>query len=109
MAKLSIREAIKLLQRYDNEHYTPQHREVHRMAVKALEQTQWIPVTERLPEKSGRYLVITEIGYSDVLDYSAVHKAFNAFDDIANRSEIYCSHWMPLIATPKKEENDETD
>ena len=27
------------------------------IALKALEQTRWIPVSERLPEKNGRYLV----------------------------------------------------
>ena len=27
------------------------------MAIKALEDSRWIPVTERLPEKNGRYLV----------------------------------------------------
>lgn len=27
------------------------------MAIKALEQTRWIPVSERLPEKDGEYLV----------------------------------------------------
>ena len=27
------------------------------MAIKALEQTRWIPVSERLPEKTGRYLI----------------------------------------------------
>ena len=27
------------------------------MAIKALRQTEWIPVSERLPSKDGRYLV----------------------------------------------------
>ncbi len=29
------------------------------MGIKALEQTMWIPVTERLPEKEGYYLTTT--------------------------------------------------
>lgn len=33
--------------------------EAFNMAIKALEQSEWIPVTERLPEKSGLYLVST--------------------------------------------------
>ena len=36
------------------------------MAIKALEQepkTGWIPVSERLPEKSGQYLVTVKKGY----------------------------------------------
>jgi hypothetical protein len=30
------------------------------MAIKALEQTRWIPCAERLPEKDGYYLVTTK-------------------------------------------------
>ena len=40
--------------------------EASRVAVGVLEQTEWIPVSERLPEASGNYLVTTkwEGGYS---------------------------------------------
>ena len=31
--------------------------ECMRLAIKALEQTRWIPVTERLPEEDGEYFV----------------------------------------------------
>ena len=64
----------------------------------------WIPVTERLPEESGEYLVATRRGNLHVLSYSARHKAFNAFDDISNDAEVRCSHWMPLPEPPKEVE-----
>ena len=63
----------------------------------------WIPVTERLPEESGWYLVHKE-GYNSVFHYSSHHKAFNAFNDIPNDSEISCDYWMPLPEPPKEVE-----
>ena len=35
-----------------------------------LAQPQWIPVTERLPEKDGRYFVTLENGYTKILGYA---------------------------------------
>lgn len=37
-------------------YYDGQYVEALDMAIKALEQTKWIPVSERLPEVDGRYL-----------------------------------------------------
>lgn len=42
----------------------------------------WIPCTERLPEKSGNYLTMSTNGRYEVLPYSVYHKAWNAFDDL---------------------------
>lgn len=36
--------------------------------IEALEQTQWIPVSERLPQKDGDYLVTYEKGYAEDYD-----------------------------------------
>ena len=44
MVKLSVEEAVKVLNRYDNEHYTPKTREAHRMAIAALTDSSWTPV-----------------------------------------------------------------
>ena len=63
----------------------------------------WIPVTERLPEESGDYLVILDWGTMCVLEFSKVHQAFNASDSIPNDSEIFCTHWMPRPQPPKGE------
>lgn len=40
------------------------------MAIKALEQTSWIPVSERLPEKQGWYLVTDATGGMVMTEYS---------------------------------------
>lgn len=63
----------------------------------------WVPVTERLPEKSGDYLAFTEKGIFIVLSYSEMHRAFNAYDWCENITPIRCTHWMPL---PEVEEHD---
>lgn len=62
----------------------------------------WIPVSERLPEKSGEYLTLDDYGLRTVLEFSEVHQAFNASDYIPNDSEIHCTHWMPLPAPPSE-------
>lgn len=45
------------------------------MAIKALEDSRWIPVTERLPEEEGYYLV-------------------TVFDDWRHISEICIEYWL---------------
>jgi len=71
-------------------------------------QQKWIPVAERLPEKSGWYLVVTDFGDCrgcSVLAYSYRHKAFNAFDGLEDCvNAIPCTHWMPAPELPKEGE-----
>lgn len=76
---------------------------------------EWIPVEERFPEKSGTYLVFLKyedqvflkgMGYSYLVDYSAKHKAFNAFDgmDEKNAAELAfrrVTHWAELPEPPE--------
>ena len=58
---LTTEEAIKELSRYANQDlYTPQNREAHRMAIQALERSRWVPVTERIPENEVDVLVLCE-------------------------------------------------
>ena len=76
------------------------------MAIKALEQTRWIPCTERLPEDGDTYLVTIEyngevIGV-DVASYSPVDgyidKHWETFNDWKEDDDS-CYHvtaWMPL-------------
>lgn len=52
----------------------------------------WISADERLPETSGEYLIFNaystckEKGYPYVINYSAKHRAFNAFDTQADET-----------------------
>ena len=60
-----------------------------RMAEEALEKTRWIPVSERLPEEDGCYLVTTTGTNNDIIDIAYYtdgiwHKA--------SRIKV----WMPL-------------
>ena len=63
----------------------------------------WIPVTERLPEKSDYYLAFTDNGIISVLPFSLQYRAFNAFDGDGTEHFIPCTHWMPLPQPPKGE------
>lgn len=79
-------------------------------AVEALEgkdkdvHATWISVNDRLPDKSGYYLILSDNGRANVLSYSVRHKAFNAFDLFEDaRYALLCTHWMPLPESPKSE------
>ena len=69
----------------------------------------WISVDERLPEKSGEYLVflkydtIPDHGYPYIIRYSARHKAFNAFDAQEEPTHAFNSvtHWAELPCPPE--------
>ena len=70
------------------------------MAIKALEQTRWIPVSERLPKEDGCYLVTTTGTNNDIIDIAYYtdgiwHKA----------SKIKA--WMPLPEPYKAESEEE--
>jgi hypothetical protein len=62
----------------------------------------WIPVTERLPEESGLFLVYTARGVVMEMDYSAKYKQFNMYDDGIG-TPIACTHWMYMPEPPKGE------
>ena len=78
-------------------------REALDMAIQALEDSRWIPVTERLPEENGRYLVTRGLkacgalwnriyiaNYSDLMGIKSerVWWQGNVVDDVIA--------WMPL-------------
>ena len=99
-------EAIKFAHHAYDMTDIPDVKEFYAIAENALreqEEHRWIPVTERLPEESGDYLVILDWGTMCVLEFSKVHQAFNASDSIPNDAEIFCTHWMPLPQPPKGE------
>lgn len=64
--------------------------------IKALEQTRWIPVSERLPEKNGKYLVTVRNGNV----YAGVYDAFSG------RFQCAATAWMPLPKSYTESESD---
>lgn len=72
------------------------------MAVKALEQTTWIPCSERLPEENGQYLITVK--YKPEADYENIYAEHGEWTD--GRWDMFCfGHcgevediiaWMPL-------------
>lgn len=75
---------------------------------------EWIPTKERLPEKSGEYLVFVAytldnlkgMGNESVIVYSARHKKFNTFDSMdeetAQRLAFpHVTHWAELPEPPE--------
>lgn len=62
----------------------------------------WIPVTERLPEREGRYLCVKRIGKSGAVYVTMMNGDGYGF----SMEHIYTddvTHWMPLPEPPKEE------
>lgn len=60
----------------------------------------WIPVTERLPEKPGRYLICEELGRAMIAGWDTSRwfggRSYYEFT-------VYkATHWMPLPQPPKE-------
>lgn len=73
-----------------------------------VERPQWIPCSERLPEKVGNYLVSDIYGnvYSSYFDYLKEKKCFVYDDDLFDLTEDdTVVAWKPLPEPYKKEEN----
>lgn len=58
-------------------------------AIEAIEQTKWIPVSERLPEKSGLYLVTNRANEIEVFSFTG-HDMARIFWN------KYAKAWIPL-------------
>lgn len=90
--------------------YTDEARQALDMAIKALEEPQWIPISERLPEENEDVLITDEDG--DV--YIAYYDRNDWSED--SKIEWYTGHfradpvaWMPLPKAYEGEEEHETD
>ena len=77
--------------------------------IKKAKQSTWIPVTERLPDEDGTYLVITNYGTVTIAKYYT-SKTFPAtqimpqYTSVAKwQSNRNPTHWMPLPEPPKEE------
>ena len=81
------------------------YREAVKEAIEVLDQTKWIPVSERLPEENGRYLTYIENPYYNSLSYimicDYIQSTWCPDDETASN---YVTYWMPLPAKPYKEE-----
>lgn len=58
-------------------------------------ENQWIPVSERLPEKQGKYLVYCPRG-----EYGKVYSA--EFISVFHTGDEEVTHWQPLPKEPDK-------
>lgn len=67
-----------------------------RMAEEALEKTKWIPVSERLPEEDGCYLVTTTGTNNDIIDIAY-------YTDGIWHKASRIKAWMPLPAPYRAE------
>lgn len=71
---------------------------------KLVEENRWIPVTEKLPEKTGEYLVFPYIEHCSVLWYQDGWFWYDHQDDAISDSIGYCedpipeiTHWKSII------------
>ena len=65
---------------------------------------EWIPVTERLPEETGRYLTANKRG-DDKIDVFDLwfDGGFWYIDDEDDMFDYEVTHWMPMPHPPKGE------
>lgn len=102
---MTRKQAIQYLEPICNSSHANRYQEALRLAIDALweqEQRRWIPVTERLPERKGRYLCVKRIGKSG----SAYIQIMNGDSYGFSMEHIYTddvTHWMPLPEPPKEE------
>ena len=100
-AKIFLQSRIKLIDKYYPQ--VEDYREALGMAIEALEQTRWIPVSERMPEKDEVVLITNKWHEVD----KALYIGDEMFDIIINylqKEEVVA--WMPL-PQPYKESEDE--
>lgn len=80
---------------------------VHRQpTVDAVEVVRWIPVTERLPDTFGTFIVVVRIPtrkrtYSDSADFDPFAKKWTT--SLFWGKGMNVTHWMPLPEPPKEE------
>ena len=92
--------------------YPTRYAEALGMAIEALEQTRWIPVSERLPEENGKYLISLRIeAYScrtthetRTAVWTGERWRFDTYSGVV--AKYYVIAWMPL-PEPYKAESEE--
>lgn len=102
---MTIDRAIEILNPEHREHYDGMEEvnEACRMGMEALERSRWIPVSKKMPEERGCYLVTVKHRY----DGKPVTReaSWNGADWLSceKREEITprVTHWMPLPELPE--------
>lgn len=64
---------------------------------------EWIPVTERMPEESGMYIVAAKDGRAQRTTFVIWQKRNKVWNLTGARSYWKVTHWMPLPEPPKGE------
>ena len=69
------------------------------------ERTRWIPVNERMPDKSGRCLTCDQEGNIHIFEHNprSKHPFFIRPDDMRYYQP---THWMPLPEAPKEAQDE---
>ena len=66
---------------------------------------EWIPVTERLPEENGNYLVAVKCPRGKWVEICACDgRDWVSVDEYAEYATKWVTHWMPLPTPPTAEE-----
>ena len=64
---------------------------------------EWIPVTERLPEESGMYIVTANDGHAQRVSFVLWQKKNRVWNLTGARSYWMVTHWQPMPQPPKGE------
>jgi hypothetical protein len=93
----------KMLTMYQDELIPGFRKQIEELEAK----NKWIPVSERLPDKFGEYIVAVteETGeiYSDYADFDPYQQRWKTGLFLGCRDKV--THWMPLPEPPKEEDD----
>ena len=101
--------AISIHKAYMREYEAPKTKDALDMAITALrEQPRWISVEERLPEESGRYIVLRKSGDCLNCCYEKERDSWGVLIDMGEAGALWVAyngvtHWMPLPEPPEVE------
>ena len=72
-------------------------------ALREQEERRWIPVTERMPEESGMYIVTANDGHAQRVSFVLWQKKHRMWNLTGARSYWRVTHWQPMPQPPKEE------
>ena len=97
--RLAALEAELIDERYRHDRYADYTRGLEQKLAQAKAGSRWIPVTERLPEKSSYYLCYWK-GHTHRCKFWRQYKRFEF-----NGRAMKVTHWMPLPEAPGEVED----